>query len=152
MPASKKVKKKQPKQRMNRDDRMRAERASVSFCHSLEYFVTRRAVRARFQSVDMFYADVMAKNEQGQMIWIQTTAGGNQACFSRRKKLETIPWQETDQVFVTQLRKERKGNKFVYYFRVYEFAESDEDGEGRIWWTWNELVEVPRSWFKTKQD
>lgn len=105
----------------------------------MEGYMTRRAVRARFQKVDFFGADVMGKRSGG-MAWVQvTTAQGSrhtETVRRRRRRLEEVPWGPQDLVFVFEAR-ERPNvvdpRRIDRFFRVHEYASRD-GGEG------------PRSW------
>ena len=127
--------------------RPEAERAAEWYAiKELECVVTRRALRTKFAKVDFFASDVLAKRVDGSHVYIQVTAGQASAVTARRRKLEKIPWHESDTVQLLQLvQTEDPANsrKKLWFFRVHKYEQ--ERGE---WWTEMEAVPVPRHWFK----
>lgn len=129
--------------------RAEAEKAAVWYAREVVGCVlTRRAVRAQFQSVDFFAADIVGKMPDGSHVYIQATAGQRQAVTSRRRKLEAVPWHPTDLVRLVQLvQTEDPANarRKKWFFRVHEYV---WNGRDRTWVTHDEAVSVPRAWFK----
>lgn len=124
-----------------------AERAAEWVAHEIFHcVVTCRSVRTQWQRQDMFSSDVIGKKRNGSMVFIQATAGGNQAVSVRRKKLEKIPWQETDYVYVLQLiQTEDPANarKKLWFFRQYYYHQYSNE-----WIQLTDAITVPKEWFK----
>ena len=79
--------------------------AAENYWKSLGY-VTRRALRTKWAKVDFFGADVIAKDPM-VTVYCQVTkskTSGNIA--ARRRKLEKIPWVNSDKVYVFELREQ----------------------------------------------
>ena len=134
------MKKKNPKSK--RGD---AERATVWYARKiLKCVYTRRAVRTQWQTVDFFGSDIVGKRSDGSHVYIQTTAGQDSAVTARRRKLEKIPWHESDTVQLVQLRQTEdpaNARRKLWFFRVHIY----EDG---VWSTSEDAVVIPREWFK----
>lgn len=127
--------------------RSAAERAAVWYCHEKHNCViTRRAVRTRFQSVDMFAADIVGKHLDGSHVYLQVTAGQSSAVTTRRRKLEKIPWHTSDTVELLQLvQTEDPANakRKLWFFRVHEYDPM------KGWSTQNEAFPIPKEWFRS---
>jgi len=127
--------------------RAEAERASEHYAYEyMDCVITRRACRTKWQSVDMFCADVVGKTATGSHVYIQATAGQNEAVRQRRRKLESIPWHKSDRVLLLQLvnsqdpdNKRRK----LYHFRVHRY-----DISNKSWSVDSIECPVPREWFR----
>ena len=142
-----------PRAKVAKSRRPDAERAAEHWLHHVcgcrpEHI--RRAVRTQFQSVDFFASDVMGKTPEGINHFAQVTAGQNEAVRTRRRKLEKIPWNEHEHVYVLQLvempdpaRLSRKN----FFFRVHRYGHWSED-KGREWAIDYEAHPVPKEWFK----
>ena len=124
---------------MAKQDARLAEVAAQHYCHVvLDCTITRRAIRTRFQKVDLFGCDVMGRREDGSCVWIQVTAGKSCNVAQRRRKLEAIPWNVFDDVRLLEFR--RDGSS--YGFRVHQLFNN------KVWTVRDMLEPVPRSWFK----
>ena len=127
-----------------------AERATVHYCHNvLGCVVTRRAVRAKFQSVDFFAADVVGKMPDGSHVYVQTTAGQYSAVTSRRRKLEKIPWHYSDKVLICQLiQTEDPANsrRKLWFFRIHSL--NQRGLKSNEWETLPDAYAIPKEWFK----
>ena len=127
-----------------------AEKATVHYAREIhKCVVTRRAVRARFQSVDFFGSDIVGKKADGSHVYIQTTAGQYSAVTARRRKLEKIPWHPTDTVELLQLVQTidpANARRKLWFFRVHYYERTSK--YHRTWQTKEEAVPVPREWFK----
>lgn len=107
--------------------------------------LTRRAIQTKFQSVDFFAADCVGKRPNGSHVYIQATAGQNEAVRVRRRKLDVVPWHDTDTVLLLQLTQtEDPANrrKKKYFFRVHVRTLAG------IWIVEEDAHEIPREWFK----
>lgn len=139
-----------------------AERAAEWYAREvLGCVITRRAVRTQWQAVDFFGSDVVGKLEDGSHAYIQATAGQSASIAARRRKLEAIPWLDSDIVQVVQLRwteDPANARRKLWFFRVHEYAfgladmgvpeDPDCDRDAGRWWTViDEAVPVPRYWF-----
>ncbi len=96
----------------------------------------------------MFGCDVLGKRLDGTLVALQVTAGVSQAVTARKRKLEQELWQESDMVQLLQLvstENPGKGARKLWFFRVYEY-EHYNDPPG--WVFKEEVVSVPRLWFK----
>jgi len=105
----------------------------------------RRAVRTKYQSVDFWGCDVMAKDEWGHSYFAQVTTGGVEAVRQRRRKLEKIPWNDLEHIMVLQMIETPDpldNRKKKFYFRVHEMDKTRE-----LEWIVG-LEEIPRDWFK----
>ena len=124
---------------MAKQDARLAEVAAQHYCHVvLDCTITRRAIRTRFQKVDLFGCDVMGRREDGSCVWIQVTAGKSANVAQRRRKLEAIPWNVLDDVRLLELRRPERG---IYTFRVHRYVDNEWIVDPGIFW-------IPRSWFK----
>jgi hypothetical protein len=128
--------------------RPEAERASewyaVKECGCV---ITRRACRTKWQSVDMFCCDVVGKRPGGSHVYIQATAGQNEAVRQRRRKLDSIPWHPSDEVLLLQLvHTENPANarSKLWFFRVHRLRTIDLK-----WLVDTEAYPVPKEWFKS---
>lgn len=125
-----------------------AERAAEWYARErLECVLTRRAVRTKWQSVDFFAADVVGKRQDGSHVYIQATAGQSESLRVRRRKLERVPWHESDAVLVLQLTwtpDPANARRRKWWFRVHHFTH-DEDPRG--WCVSDEAIPVPQLWF-----
>lgn len=125
-----------------------AEVAAENYFKSKGY-VTRRALRTKFNKVDFFGSDIIAMNSK-EKVFCQVTMMKKGASV-KRKKLEEYAdyWLRTDRVFVFELRTiPNPVNRAVHdhFFRVHEFNKQKGD-----WTIWDEAIPVPRSWFKVNK-
>lgn len=129
-----------------------AERAAENYVHeTLNCVVSCRAVRTQWQSQDMFASDVIGKRKDGSCVYIQATAGQYSAVTARRRKLEKIPWMDSDVVQVVQLiQTENPANarKKDWWFRVHIYLLYVGGGHERRWHTLDKAIAVPKEWFK----
>ena len=98
--------------------------------------------------VDIFHCDVVGKRADGSHVYTQATCGQVEAVRQRRRKLETIPWHESDTVLVLQLVETpdpAHRSRLMYHFRVHEYG-------GGKWKVANEAISVPRVWFKALRE
>lgn len=126
------------------------ERACEWYVHEvLNCVVSCRAVRTQWQRQDMFASDVIGKKADGSCVYVQATAGQYSAVTARRRKLEKIPWCETDIVQVVQLvQTEDPANsrRKLFFFRVHEYGLAGY--YPREWKTHETAIPIPREWFK----
>lgn len=114
---------------------------------------TRRAIRTKWQKIDFFGADVIAKvpgNEQvsaGTTYYAQVTMSKDIAGISKRKrKLEQQYWSPYDRPRVLRLiQKKGDNNRNEYFFRVYAFSPTQ-----RTWHLQKEPWCIPKEMFKVK--
>ena len=137
-----------------KEKRRLAEVATEHYWQVIRGCVTRRAVNARFCKVDLFRADVMAKHKGLKFTaYTQVTTGqSHQALRERRRRLEEMPWMETDLVFLFEWRETQdpvNRANLLYFFRVEEYAKLPGQFK-RSWQVWPKAVEVPREWLKAK--
>jgi len=139
-----------------KSNRQNAEKAAEHFLHEkcyCEIHTIRRAVRTKWQSVDLWGSDVIGKDKRGYSYFAQVTAGQTEAVRTRRRKLEKIPWNVLERVFVLQLVETinpANARRKLFYFRVHRFNTVNQYGEN-IHPTWSvddEACPVPRAWFK----
>ena len=84
--------------------RPEAERAGEHYLREVEGCVaTVRAVRTMYQRQDLFASDIVGKQPDGSHVYAQVTAGQSEAVRTRRRKLDAIPWHESDTVLLLQL-------------------------------------------------
>lgn len=128
-----------------------AETAAMWYLHEVchcDPAQIRKAIRAKFQSVDFWACDVMGRTKRGEVFFAQVTTGGNEAVRVRRRKLEKISWNDTETVMVLQLVESQNptdARKKVFHFRVHNLEDKDQ------WYVEPESVLVPRKWFKRFQ-
>lgn len=130
----------------SKQDRSRAEIAAEHLARELGAVATVRAVRTKWQRVDLFGADVLGMTGKGTIIAIQATAGESAAVTARRRKLERYPWHVTSEVLIAQLRAQPDPNnrrRLQHWFRVHEYARNTG-----TWELWDQAIRVPREWFK----
>ena len=127
--------------------RPKAERAGEWYLREVCGCVaTRRALRTKFARVDFFASDIIGKLPNGACVYAQVTAGGNEALRTRRRKLEAVPWHESEAVLVLQLVSTPdpvNATRKLYWFRVHRYDQSR--GE---WSLDREAAPVNRDWFK----
>jgi hypothetical protein len=119
---------------------------------SIGCVVTRKAIRTQWQSVDYFCSDVVGKKVDGSHVYIQVTAGQAEAVRQRRRKLEDIPWHNTDTVLLLQLVQTpdpANGKKTLWFFRVHGYK-IYLSRVNRVWQTDDQAVPVPKEWFHKK--
>lgn len=142
-----------------KQDRRLAEVAAEHFLRSRGCTVTVRAVRTQWQRQDLLAGDCLGKDVRGGLHVVQATAGQDSAVTARRRKLEAIPWADSDFVAVVQLRKMKdpaNARRLLRFFRVCEFsivphkfvARPWGDQPIREWKVWDEAVPVPPEWLK----
>ena len=125
-----------------------AERAARWYAHTVQKCVlTIKAIRSKWQSQDMFGADIVGKRADGTYFYAQVTAGKHQAVTARRRKLEKIPWhKEVDTVELLQLiQTEDPANarRKLWFFRIHWYDTNDHS-----WHTKDEAFPIPKEWFK----
>ena len=118
-----------------------AEVAAENWLKSQGY-QTRRTVRTQWQMIDFFGADVIGKGKE-DTVYIQVTVSQqSKHVMERRRKLEQIPWTETDYVCVFQYV-ERKSisnpRRKERFFRSYVY-DAYPDGERR--WLSNSAINI----------
>ena len=124
--------------------RLNAEKAAVWYAYKVYHAVVHtKAVRTQWQTVDLFGADVVAKDRQGRTMYLQATAGGSSAVTKRRRKLEAIPWGDEDMVQILQLISKHNphdARRKRFYFRIHTLT---SDG-----WTVDKIpLPIPNTWF-----
>ena len=143
-----------PRPKVAKSRRPEAERAAEHYLYNIchcEIHTIRKAIRAKYQSVDFWACDVMGKAINGYSYFAQVTAGQTEAVRTRRRKLEKIPWNRFEFVFVLQLVETidpANALRKKFYFRVHRL---NIQGNKPIQFTWsvdNEACPVPREWFK----
>jgi hypothetical protein len=131
--------------------RREAEVAAEHYAHEVMGCIrTVRAVRTQWQKIDLYSCDVVGKRTDGSHVYIQVTAGGNEAVSNRRRKLEKEVWHGSDTVQLLQLvstENPGKGAKRLWFFRVHEYL-LNVPRLDRYWHTQANAVEVSRDWFK----
>lgn len=114
--------------------------------------VTRRALRTKWARVDFFGADVIAKSDTATN-WCQvTTAQRTESVRRRRRKLEKIPWLQSDCVWLFELEMRPnpvRRSRIDYFFRVHQYvvwtAPLDGTAPGtRHWEVRDEAIPVTR--------
>ena len=99
-----------------------------------------------------FAADVVGKKIDGTHVYAQATAGESSAVTSRRRKLEKIPWQDTDIVEIIQLfstMDPEHARRKQWFFRVHKLCMSPMNKVYRIKWaTLIDAVQIKSEWFK----
>ena len=127
-----------------------AEKATVWFAYKKLGAVRHvKSIQTQYQRVDIFSTDVASKDKTGAVTYIQTTAGKDQAVFARRKKLEKVPWHESERVLLAQLKQRQQivnARKKEWFFKIWEYK-LNNDGN-REWVLWDEPISVPKEWFK----
>jgi hypothetical protein len=94
----------------------------------------------------MFGADCMGKKPTGHYVFVQVTAGQNSQVTKRRRKLEEIPWLDSDDVQILQListEDPANARKKLWFFRVHHYYHNSIG-----WQTARKAVPVPSEWFK----
>ena len=129
--------------------RMDCERASQHFAHEIMDCINSvRAVRTMYQRQDLFGCDTVGKRIDGSHVYIQATAGQDQAVTARKRKLEKYPWHKSDIVLIVQLKSqqdpENKRRK-LWSFKVWELIEV---GTGMQWEKWDKQVYFKSGWFR----
>ncbi len=129
--------------------RPEAEKAAEHYLHEVCGCLIptiRKAIRAKWQSVDFWACDVMGKDKRGHSYFAQVTAGQVEAVRIRRRKLEKIPWNICESVFVLQLVETidpANARKKLFFFRVHRL-----DSVNMIWSVDDRAPSIPRAWFK----
>ena len=135
----------------SKSKRPEAERAAEHYAREVCHCVlTRRPVRTQWQSIDFFAADIVGKKKNGSHVYIQVTAGQASSVSARRKKLEKIPWHESDKVQLAQLVQTpnpANARKIDYFFRIHEYS-----GNPREWHIYEKAQPIPKEWFKAYVD
>ena len=135
--------------------RPEAEKAAEWYAVKVENCIMiRRAIRTQWQKVDFFGSDVVGKRKDGTHVYIQVTAGQHSAVTARRRKLEKVPWHESDTVILLRLvetqdpfRKKRK----LWWFKVCMYEIRGQILSSSIpvrGWHWEDDISVPSTWFK----
>jgi hypothetical protein len=118
-----------------------AERAAEWYCrihHDCTHTV--RAVKSRFNRQDLFASDCVGKKASGAHVYIQVTAGQASAVTARRRKLEAIPWHESDTVELIQLVRFEEEKEWRFRINVYDHVGSKK------WWMKGTVVIDPAWW------
>lgn len=104
-----------------------------------------KAIVTKFQKVDMFACDIMAKSAN-ETFFVQVTTGGYEAVRVRKKKLEAIPWLDTDKVFMFQLidTGTRIGRSKVWVFNRWQLCK-------HLGWVEREQIRIDNSDFKHRK-
>ena len=138
--------------------RPEAERAGEHYARAIEGCVaTVRAVRTKWQRQDLFASDIVGKRKDGTHVYAQVTAGQSEAVRTRRRKLDAIPWHESDTVLLLQLvQTDNPANARgkLWFFRVHKYCAPhrySEDGP-RQWGVEDEACQVPKDWFKSYKE
>ena len=130
-----------------------AERAAEWYAHEiLGCVVTRRAIRTKFHKVDFFASDVVGKMPDGSHVYIQATAGQNQAVTARRRKLEKYPWHESDSVEIVQLIQTidpANARRKLWFFRVHFLQRFNKDLK---WFSKERAIPIPKEWFRAHKN
>lgn len=125
--------------------RSAAERAGEWYLYKImNCLVVRRAVKTQWQKVDFFGSDLVGKKADGTHIYVQVTAGEYSAVTARRRKLEKIPWHESDTVQILQLIQRKNpanARRKNWFFRVHVYQKGK-------WITLDEAIEIKKEWFK----
>jgi len=144
-----------PRRKIARSRRPQAERAAEHWLVEVmgcDPHQMRRAIRTKYQAVDFFASDVMAKDRAGKTFYVQVTAGQNEAVRVRRRKLEKFSWNTHDFVYVLQLVEVPNPvniRRKDYFFRVHYY---DHFHEPCGWIVEGAACPVPREWFKKLQE
>jgi len=86
--------------------------------------ITVRAMKTQWQRQDLFASDCVGKRADGSHIYLQVTAGQATAVSARKRKLEAVPWHESDTVELLQLIQApnpANARQTLYYFKTWEF-------------------------------
>ena len=113
---------------------------------------TRRTVKAKFNKVDFFAADMVGKRKDGSHVYIQVTAGQADKVRIRRRKLEKYPWHKTDTVQIVRLIQTidpANARRKLWFFRVHAY---DLVNGKRQWSTEEQAVRIPSEWFKAYKE
>ena len=105
-----------------------------------------RAVRTKYQSVDIWACDVAGRTRQGFCYYAQVTCGQVEAVRTRRRKLEKIHWNEYDTVMVLQMVAQpdpANARRKLFYYRIHSYNHTD-----RTWEVYPDAYKIPREWFK----
>jgi len=142
--------------------RSAAERAAVHYAFSIGCVITRKAIRTKFQSVDFFCSDIVGKKADGSHVYIQVTAGEYEAVRQRKRKLESIPWHDSDTVLLLQLIQEPdpvNAKRKLWFFRVHRYyhhaltvSATTTAKISPFWQTDEKAVEIPKEWFKARKE
>lgn len=98
--------------------------------------------------VDIFHCDVVGKRPDGSHVYAQVTCGKVEAVRQRRRKLETVPWHDSDDVFVFQMVESAAGgNRKDFHFRIHVYSGFKGD-----WAVADGMIPIPRKWFKALRD
>jgi len=131
--------------------RMDAERASEWYAREVHGCVlTRRAIKTKYNKVDFFGSDVVGKTIDGSHVYIQVTAGNDTQVTKRKRKLEKVPWHDTDTVELLQLvqtiNPNHKARKF-WWFRVSVYRNVMPGFNTREWARRDDDCLIPKLWF-----
>lgn len=138
-----------PRAKVAKTKRSDAERAGEHYLYRIcgcDPSQIRRAVRTKWQSVDLWACDVMGRTDLGLCFYAQVTAGQTEAVRTRRRKLEKISWNEYDTVFVLQMVSQpnpANARKTDFYFRIHHYRHL-----AKKWSVMDEAILIPREWFK----
>jgi len=135
---------KKPK-KQNKKKIQEAEKAGEWYVrHRYKCVTTRRPVRNQFQKVDFFGADVVGKQLGGTHVYLQVTTGSAANVSQRRRKLEAVPWHDSDIVQIGQLVSEQEGRKKNWFFRIHQYRPSSCK---RVWYVEEQWYPIPKEWF-----
>ena len=138
------------KRKIAKSHRNEAENAAVWLAYEkLKAVKHVKAIRSQWQRIDIFASDVIMKEKNGRVTYIQVTTGQNSAVNTRKKKMEDIPWTKDETVLLIQM-KERKDpineRRKEFIFKIWEYKLNNNK---RNWKVWPEAIIIPREWFKS---
>ncbi len=85
-------------------------------------------------------------------MYLQVTAGSTDKVRDRMRKLEMIPWHESDTVQIIRLVQTDNpgtGSRQLWFFRVHEWKLVPVSNINEMYWlTHEKAVPVPTRWFK----
>jgi hypothetical protein len=99
-------------------------------------------------TMELWHCDVWGRKSDGSGVYAQVTTGGSEALRVRRRKIELIPWHESETVLVLQLTSTpdpANRRRTLWWFRVHRY---DMAGSGRCWFVDVRATPVPKEWFK----
>jgi hypothetical protein len=75
-------------------------------------------------------------------VYAQVTTGGYEAIRQRKRKLEKIPWNECETVWILAMERRKDGRTYIYWFVKHIYTKLT-DG-----WIDDDTIPIPREWFK----
>lgn len=118
-----------------------AEKAAQHYIAGLGYIHQRKAIKTMYQSVDFFGSDIVAKNEKGDTLYVQVTTGAYEALRHRKRKLEKIPWNSNDKVWILQMQRAKDGRSYKYWFVKHNL------NKNKVWEIIDNNILIHREWF-----